>query len=56
MSDRGATTTSILVPPPPINPKTTINISGNAKVKITADGLLVIDLKLAFAKASVAFV
>jgi len=33
-----------------------MKINGNAKVNITAEGLRVIDLKLAFAKANVAFV
>jgi len=39
---------------PPIKPKTNIKISGNNRVKITDEGLRTIDLKLAFAIASVA--
>jgi hypothetical protein len=42
------------IPPPPIKPNTSINISGNAKLNMTADGLRNMDFKLALAMASVA--
>jgi hypothetical protein len=35
------------------NPKTKIKMMGNKKLKITAEGLLKIDLKLAFAIESI---
>jgi hypothetical protein len=41
-------------PPPPIKPKTKIKISGNPRLKITAEGLLNIALKLALEMASMA--
>ena len=55
-SESGAMATSIFVPPPPKKPKTKIKISGKARVNTTAEGLRIIDLKLAFAKAKVALV
>ena len=36
------------------NPKTRIKMMGNRKLKMTAEGLLKIDFKLAFAMASIA--
>jgi hypothetical protein len=42
------------MPPPPINPNTRINISGKAKPKITAEGLLKIARRLALVIASIA--
>jgi hypothetical protein len=41
-------------PPPPINPNTRINISGNNNVKTTAEGLRVMERKLALAIANIA--
>ena len=48
------TSTDILLPP--ILANTTINISGNTKLNTTAEGLRMIDRKLALAMARVAFV
>jgi len=45
-----------LSPVPDKNPKTKIKVSGKTRVKTTALGLRVIDLKLALAIASMAFV
>jgi hypothetical protein len=42
------------VPPPPIKPKTRIKIRGKPKLKMTAEGLLNIALKLALEMASIA--
>ncbi|WP_431294267.1 hypothetical protein [Pedobacter sp. P26] len=53
-SEPGVTPTSIWVPPPPKKPKTRINIKGKASVNTTADGLRIIDRKLALARARVA--
>ncbi|MNI78988.1 hypothetical protein D3C73_1354140 [compost metagenome] len=55
-SDPGVMPTSMCVPPPPKNPKTRINIRGKASVKTTAEGLRIMERKLAFAKARVAVV
>ena len=54
-SDPGAMARSTFTPPLPKKPKTRIKISGKARVKTTAEGLRIIDRKLAFARASVAF-
>jgi hypothetical protein len=40
--------------PPPIKPNTNINTNGNTMLKTTVEGLLSIDLKLAFEMASIA--
>jgi len=37
------------------NPKTSMNMMGNRKLKITAEGLLNIEVRLAFEMASMAF-
>jgi hypothetical protein len=47
---------SSVIPFPPRNPKTRINISGNARVNTTAEGLLVMERKLAFEMASIAVI
>lgn len=39
---------------PPIKPNTSIKISGNARLKITAEGLRKMELKLAFVIDSIA--
>src|SRR6185369_7265566 len=49
------TATSTENVPPPMNPKTTIKIKGNNNVKTTADGLRIVDRKLALVIASIAF-
>ena len=49
------TPTSSLIPPPPIKPNTNIKINGNTNVKTTAEGLRVIERKLALLMANIAF-
>jgi hypothetical protein len=48
-------TFTLILPPLLINPKTKMNINGKATLKITAEGLLNVDLKLAFVIESIAF-
>jgi hypothetical protein len=51
--DEGSNTTRITGAVELKNPKTKMKIIGNKKLKITAEGLLKMDLKLAFAIASI---
>ncbi|MCY1540025.1 hypothetical protein D9M68_756390 [compost metagenome] len=53
-SEPGAMATSSLIPPPPKKPKTIIKIKGKASVNTTAEGLRIIERKLALARAKVA--
>jgi hypothetical protein len=48
-------TFTLIFPPLLKNPKTKIKIKGKATLKTTADGLLKVDLKLAFVIESMAF-
>jgi hypothetical protein len=46
----------LILPPLLKKPKTRININGNAMLKITAEGLLNVERKLAFVIASIALI
>jgi len=55
VSDDGLNATlNVIFPPPPINPKTRININGNMKLNTIAEGLLKIAFKLARVIANIA--